>query len=227
MTFLRTFWNKCKHMMPLAVFMIFYLLIFAYVEKRPAYHMHLLSSAFDHLVPFCEVFVIPYITWFFYITFGVLFFGLIEKDRTQYYQLSANLMIGMALFLLISLVWPNGHTLRPAILPRDNVFTRLVIMIYSTDTSTNVLPSIHVFNTIAMHTAVRRSTTLKQYPWVQRISGVIAVSIVLSTMFIKQHTVIDVATAMGLNLITWYLIYRQPQLLPHRTGYSRRRRLFE
>ena len=213
MSYMRTFYRKYKHLFPLAIFLIFYLTVFVYVENRPAYHMHLLASRFDHLIPFCERFVVPYIMWFFYITFGVLFFGIVEKDRDQCYQLSTNLMIGMALFLLISLIWPNGHTLRPAVLPRDNVFTRLVIMIYSSDTSTNVFPSIHVFNTIAMHTAVRHSTTLKKHPWAVRISGIIAVSIVLSTMFIKQHTVIDVVGAMGLNLVTWYVLYRQPQFL--------------
>ena len=215
MTYIKSFCQKYKHLFPLAIFLIFYLTVFGYVENRPIYHMHLLASRFDHLIPFCEVFIIPYIIWFFYITFGVLFFGLVEKDRDQYYQLSVNLMIGMALFLLISLVWPNGHTLRPAVFPRDNIFTRLVIMIYSSDTSTNVFPSIHVFNTIAMHAAVRHSTTLKKHPWAVRISGIIAVSIVLSTMFIKQHTVIDVVGAMGLNLITWYLLYRQPQFLTY------------
>lgn len=213
MSYMRTFYRKYKHLFPLAIFLIFYLTVFVYVENRPAYHMHLLASRFDHLIPFCELFVVPYIMWFFYITFGVLFFGIVEKDRDQCYQLSTNLMIGMALFLLISLIWPNGHTLRPAVLPRDNFFTRLVIMIYSSDTSTNVFPSIHVFNTIAMHTAVRHSTTLKKHPWAVRISGIIAVSIVLSTMFIKQHTVIDVVGAMGLNLVTWYVLYRQPQFL--------------
>ena len=213
MSYVRTFYRKYKHLFPLAIFLIFYLTVFVYVENRPAYHMHLLASRFDHLIPFCELFVVPYIMWFFYITFGVLFFGIVEKDRDQCYQLSTNLMIGMALFLLISLIWPNGHTLRPAVLPRDNVFTRLVIMIYSSDTSTNVFPSIHVFNTIAMHTAVRHSTTLKKHPWAVRISGIIAVSIVLSTMFIKQHTVIDVVGAMGLNLVTWDVLYRQPQFL--------------
>ena len=213
MSYMRTFYRKYKHLFPLAIFLIFYLTVFVYVENRPAYHMHLLASRFDHLIPFCELFVVPYIMWFFYITFGVLFFGIVEKDRDQCYQLSTNLMIGMALCLLISLIWPNGHTLRPAVLPRDNVFTRLVIMIYSSDTSTNVFPSIHVFNTIAMHTAVRHSTTLKKHPWAVRISGIIAVPIVLSTMFIKQHTVIDVVGAMGLNLVTWYVLYRQPPFL--------------
>ena len=212
-SYMKSFYRKYKHLLPLAIFLIFYLSVFVYVENRPDHHMHLLASQFDHLIPFCEIFVIPYIIWFFYITFGVLFFGIVERDRDQYYQLSTNLMIGMALFLLISLVWPNGHTLRPAVLPRDNVFTGLVVMIYSSDTSTNVFPSIHVFNTIAMHTAVSHSTTLKKHPWAVRFSGIIAVSIVLSTMFIKQHTVIDVVGAMGLNLVTWYLLYRQPQFL--------------
>lgn len=212
-SYMKSFYRKYKHLLPLAIFLIFYLSVFVYVENRPDHHMHLLASQFDHLIPFCEIFVIPYIIWFFYITFGVLFFGIVERDRDQYYQLSTNLMIGMALFLLISLVWPNGHTLRPAVLPRDNVFTRLVVMIYSSDTSTNVFPSIHVFNTIAMHTAVSHSTTLKKHPWAVRFSGIIAISIVLSTMFIKQHTVIDVVGAMGLNLVTWYLLYRQPQFL--------------
>ena len=212
-SYMKSFYRKYKHLLPLAIFLIFYLSVFVYVENRPDHHMHLLASQFDHLIPFCEIFVIPYIIWFFYITFGVLFFGIVERDSDQYYQLSTNLMIGMALFLLISLVWPNGHTLRPAVLPRDNVFTRLVVMIYSSDTSTNVFPSIHVFNTIAMHTAVSHSTTLKKHPWAVRFSGIIAISIVLSTMFIKQHTVIDVVGAMGLNLVTWYLLYRQPQFL--------------
>lgn len=214
----KNFWAKYKHFAPLTIFLLLYLILFAYVENRPAYHMHLLSSPYDHLIPFCEIFVVPYIGWFFYITLGVLFFGLIEKDRSQYYLLATNLCIGMSLFLVISLVWPNGHTLRPAIFPRDNIFTRLVIMIYSSDTSTNVLPSIHVFNTIAMHTAVMHSQTLKDYPWAKRISLVIAVSIVLSTMFIKQHTVIDVVTAMALNLVTGYIVYQRPSLLLRKTN---------
>ncbi len=209
MEFVNNMWARCRHLLPLALYLLLYLLVFAYVESRPAYHMHLLSSRFDHLIPFCEVFVVPYYLWFVYMVFGVLFMGIVEKDRTQYNLLAANLVIGMTLFLIISYVWPNGHTLRPAIIPRDNVFTRMVTAIYRSDTSTNVLPSIHVFNTIAMHTAIKRSTVLKNHPLVVRGSFILAVLIVLSTMFIKQHTVIDVVVAFGLNTATWYLLYQQ------------------
>ena len=58
MSYMRTFYRKYKHLFPLAVFLIFYLTVFVYVENRPAYHMHLLASRFDHLIPFCELFVV-------------------------------------------------------------------------------------------------------------------------------------------------------------------------
>lgn len=220
MTFIKNMWYRCRHLVPLALYMILYLAVFAYVESRPAYHMHLLASRFDHLIPFCEVFVVPYYLWFIYMVFGVLFIGIVEKDHTQYHLLAKNLCFGMTLFLIISYVWPNGHTLRPAIFPRDNIFTSMVAAIYRSDTSTNVLPSIHVFNTIAMHTAIRRSETLKDHPYVVRGSFIIATLIVLSTMFIKQHTVIDVVVAMALNAVTWYVLY-QPKAKPEFFSHSK------
>ena len=39
---------------------------------------------------------------------------------------------------------PNGQDLRPAVMPRDNIFCDLVAYTYSLDTNTNVFPSVHV-----------------------------------------------------------------------------------
>ena len=50
MTYIKSFCQKYKHLFPLAIFLIFYLMVFGYVENRPIYHMHLLASRFDHLV---------------------------------------------------------------------------------------------------------------------------------------------------------------------------------
>lgn len=221
MTFWKNIWSRYRHFLPVVLYMIFYMAVFAYVENRPVYHMHLLTSKFDKLIPFCEAFIIPYMLWFFYISLGVLFFGLIEEDRSQYYSLIMNLFIGMTLFLIISLIWPNGHTIRPAVFPRENIFTSLVTTIYKADTSTNIFPSIHVFNSIAMHTAVAHSKTLKNHPVIVKGSLILCVSIVLSTMFLKQHTLIDVVGAMIFNLITWSLIYqpkKSPQTMQRRTS---------
>ena len=83
----------------------------------------------------------------------------------------------------------------------------MVQWLHSTDTATNILPSIHVYNSLAVHMAVIKSEKLRQYKWVQVISFVLAVSIVLSTIFLKQHSVWDVITAGILAAVMYAFVY--------------------
>ena len=75
------------------------------------------------------------------------------------------------------------------------------------DTATNVLPSIHVFNSVAMCVAFRESDRLKNSRMVQRVSFTVTVLIILSTMFVKQHSVIDVLAGLFLSYIAYELVY--------------------
>ena len=59
-------------------------------------------------------------------------------------------MIGMTLFIVVSVVYPNELRLRPAGFDHDDIFTRLIINLYRTDNPTNVAPSIHVYNSLAI-----------------------------------------------------------------------------
>ena len=83
----------------------------------------------------------------------------------------------------------------------------LVQALYSADTSTNLFPSIHVYNSIGVHLAVSHSEKLRQYKWVQIGSGVLMVSIILSTMFLKQHSVFDVVTAFIMAAVMYSFVY--------------------
>lgn len=211
----KTVWARYRHFFPILVYMIFYMSIFTYVENRTNVHLHLIVSKYDHLIPFCEYFIVPYFMWFAYVGLGVAWFGLVEKDRSQYWSLVTNLCIGMTVFLIVSLVYPNGHTLRPGYIDRDNIFMDMVRALWRIDTSTNVLPSIHVFNSVAIHIAISRSETLKKHPAVIYASLVLCIAIIASTMFLKQHTVIDVVTALLMNAVCYIVVY-QPQT-SHRT----------
>ena len=130
------------------------------------------------------------------------------KNRDDYYRTCVFLFTGMTIFLIVSTLWPNGHHLRPYTMPRDNIFTHLLIGLYKTDTPTNLWPSIHVYNSIGAHLAIAKSSYFKDKPWIRCGSFVLAVSIILSTMFIKQHSVFDVLTAFGLSAIMYILVYR-------------------
>ena len=74
---------------------------------------------------------------------------------------------GMTIFLIICTVFPNGLNLRPDTFVRDNIFVDMVRQLYQTDTSTNVLPSIHVFNSIGAVIAISHSDALKKHKAVQ------------------------------------------------------------
>lgn len=192
--------------LPLA-YLLFYLLIFSYVEQRNGVFVHMISCWVDKLIPFSEVFIIPYLLWFFYIAAAIIYFGFSTKGKTEYYQLLTTLGIGMTLFLIISLLYPNGHVLRPTAFIRDNIFVDMVKALHQVDTSTNVLPSIHVFNSVAVAYAIAHHPVLEKKLWIVRSSNILAFLIVCSTVFLKQHSFIDVVAALALNFVCYRFIY--------------------
>lgn len=198
---------KYKHAIPFLIYSIIYLIWFAYLEQTITadYDYHVIHMGIDDYIPFIEIFVIPYFLWFAYIAVVVLFFFF--QNKKEYYQLCAFLATGMTLFLIISTLWPNGHHLRPSVMPRDNIFTQMISSLYHTDTATNICPSIHVYNSLAAHFAIIKSTECKHRKWVRIASLILASSIILSTIMIKQHSVFDVLTAFLLAGIMYFIIY--------------------
>jgi membrane-associated phospholipid phosphatase len=144
--------------------------------------------------------------WFFYIGWGVIYFYL--KDRDEYVRLCAVLFTGMTVFLIVSTIYPNGHYLRPVVFAHDNLCTRIVRWLYASDTATNLFPSIHVYNSIAVNHSIWHSEQFHDRPKVRYGSAILMVSIILSTMFLKQHSVFDVVTGIVLALFVNSFVYR-------------------
>lgn len=191
----------------MAVYGVFYMLAFRYLEERTVYGYHVVHTVFDDLIPFCEYFIVPYLLWFPYVLGTVVYFIFFNKNKREFYQLSYNLMMGMTVFLVVSYVYPNIQYLRPTTFAHHNVFTALVQQLYAADTPTNILPSIHVFNSLAVHMAIASSESLKNKKFIKNGSLILTTLIVLATMFLKQHTVIDVCMAITLALFGLVVFY--------------------
>lgn len=189
----KNLYDQYKHGLWILVYMVFYLLGFFILENAEHRHYHIIHSWIDDLIPFCEYFIVPYLLWFAYLAVGVGWFIFRAKDKREYYQLTSVLVLGMTIFLIVSCVYPNKQDLRPVVFDNNNIFTQMVQHLYATDTPTNILPSIHVFNSLAMFYAINRSPQLKKRYGVRIFCGVLTVSIILSTMFLKQHSVVDVS----------------------------------
>ncbi|MGN0510979.1 MAG: phosphatase PAP2 family protein [Lachnospiraceae bacterium] len=204
------FIKKYKHGFVIVTYSILYLCIFQYLEQRHVYSYHLIHCALDDLIPFCEYFIVPYLLWFPYQVFVIAYFIFFNKEKREYYQLTLNLCMGMTVFLIVSWLYPNIQLLRPAVFTGDSLFIRAVQQLYSMDTPTNILPSIHVFNSIAIHLAICKCEQLRDKKWLKRGAGILTFLIILSTMFLKQHSVIDVTLGSAMAGAGYLLFYSRP-----------------
>lgn len=194
-----------KEISVMVLYGIVYLVTFFYLEARKTSY-HVIHFGIDAYIPFCEYFIVPYLLWFVYVAGMVLYLGL--KDKEECRKMVAFLIAGMTIFLVISAVFPNGHHLRPKTFTRDNIFVDLVKHLYTVDTSTNVVPSIHVYNSIAVMIAVWRTKCFqKKYvrKWMLLLLGV---SIICSTVLLKQHSMLDVLVACILSALVYAVCYR-------------------
>ncbi len=203
--FKKTFYEY-RHAIPLLVYGVVYLAWFSHLEQTVTKQYTIIHIAMDDYIPFVELFVIPYFLWFAYVAAVVLFFFF--KDKDDYYRTCIFLFTGMTVFLIVSTLWPNGHHLRPRIMPRDNFFTHWVSHLYKIDTATNLWPSIHVYNSIGAHLAIAKSQHFQNKKGIRIASFALAVSIILSTMFIKQHSAFDVLTAFVMATVMYAVVYR-------------------
>ena len=201
---MKSFFHKYKHAW-IFLYGLIYFPWFGYLEKTVTSNYHVIHVTLDDKIPFIEFFIVPYLLWFGFITFAAFYFFFTNKN--DFYRMAMFLIIGMTVFLIISTIYPNGQNLRPTHYERDNIFVDLVSSLYKGDTSTNVFPSIHAYNSIGVHIAVRNSERLKKNQFAQYGSFVLAVLIILSTMFLKQHSVIDVIGAIVLAIPAYYLAY--------------------
>lgn len=201
---MKTLLHKYKHAW-VFLYALIYFPWFGYLEKNVTNNFHIIHTALDERIPFVEMFIVPYLLWFVFITFATLYFFF--TSRSEFYRMAAFMIIGMTVFLIISTIYPNGQILRPTVFARENIFVDLVRDLYIGDTPTNIFPSIHAYNSIGVHLAVRNSERLKENKIAQHGTFMLAVLIILSTMFLKQHSVLDVIGAIILAVPAYYLAY--------------------
>ena len=180
------------------IYMPIYLFFFVLAEKMTT-EVTYINIPLDDKIPFVEGFIVPYLLWFPFMALGIVY--VFFMDKKEFLPMGWNLVIGMSLFLVVSFIFPNGLQLRPEVFPRDNICTDLVKHLYSIDTSTNVIPSIHVFNSLVCGISFGRVLWWNKHKVCAVCSYVMAGLIVLSTMFVKQHSIVDVVTGILMYIV--------------------------
>ncbi len=196
----REFMLKYKHFLLVLGFLPL-LALFNHLESSliPVITMH---TRVDEVIPFIPLFCIPYLLWFPYMGWAVIYSGI--KDLPSFYQLIVGLFSGMGIAYLIFYFLPNSQDLRPLTYGKD-FLSQLVFYIQSVDSNTNVFPSIHVINAIVVHDAIRSIPNAVTSDRIKQGSLFLMILICISTMFIKQHSIVDVIAGIVIAKGIYYI----------------------
>ena len=197
----------------MALYTIFYLSVFHSLEANVPLRSILVHCRLDDLIPFNEWFVIPYCSWFLLLA-GVTA-ALWWCDTASYDKLCLTMFSGMTFCLIVYMILPNGLELRPAVetLGRDNPALRVMQLLWKADAAVNVCPSIHCQSSACMAMAFSHSKLAEGKPLRKVLAWVWAALICLSTVFTKQHSVIDVACGLAVAFVWLPVVYRPARAL--------------
>lgn len=174
---------------------------------------HVVHCAVDDMIPFCEAFVIPYGIWYVFL-FGMHLYTFFY-DVQAFKRYTKYLTISFSISTTIFLLFPTCQNLRPTAFPRDNVLTNIVGALYVADTNTNVCPSEHVIGSIAVFSAALNTESLRT-PKRLTLIGITAFFTSICTVFLKQHSFVDVLAAIPVCLLTYWFCYGKEKRTLHR-----------
>lgn len=200
-------WYK-KHTLMIAVsYLIFYLTAFCWLEETvvPKYIIH---CKLDEMIPFVEEFIVPYVFWYIYVVGTFLWFN--RRGWKDYSRLCLMIFSGLTICLVIYYIFPTGLNLRLAgDVPKNTGFLYNVVgYLRAIDTPTNVCPSIHVMNTVMIFQAICSLDDLKYRKIAIPVHFVITVLICASTVFLDQHSVVDVVCGIMMSVVIHGLVYK-------------------
>ena len=200
--------SKCNdpeyaHLKLLLGWVGYFVMYFLTENLIPAEACHPMHSPLDDLIPFCEYFLVPYVGWYLLIVVSLGYFLLYNIENFK--RLQTYIIITQVVAMLIYVLYPSRQDLRPEVFPRENILTYAVSFLYSFDTNTGVCPSLHVAYSLGIASTWLRERSASRL-W-KTFVVVFVILICLSTMFIKQHSAVDVFAAIPVCLLAEYLVF--------------------
>ena len=183
-------------------YFILYLLTENLIPAESCYPVH---CWLDDVVPFCEWFIIPYVSWYFLIIGSLAYFLLYSVDSFK--KLQTYIIITQIIAMAVYVIFPTRQDLRPTVM-YANPLTWIVNLIYSVDTNTGVCPSLHVGYSLGIASTWLREKSVPK--WLRVLIAVWCGVICISVAFVKQHSVVDIFAAIPMCMFAeWFVFSRK------------------
>lgn len=151
------------------------------------------TSYLDQHIPLIQEFSIFWLS-FPLLLVGSIIYGLVKAEFFKFKKFINSLIIIQIIAYLFHLVIPSTLT-RPE---ATDILTKLA---YWVDNPTNLMPSLHVADSVIVGFFLNDSLSSKYY---KSIIWLWICLIIVSTLFIKQHVLVDVITGIILSSLTHF-----------------------
>ena len=163
-------------------------------EEGTGYRLDFLG---ENYIPFIPEMAIFYVYLFYpMVVLTMIYFAFIKEEKG--YALGWSIVIMNAIATIVYIIFPvSTYWWRQELLANrieGNFFADTMYLFYENETSCNCVPSMHAgmsvicFFTWYQYYKIKQDTKSRN---IAIFTGIIAVGVVLSTLFVKQHYIID------------------------------------
>ena len=192
---------KNKKILMLILFLFIYQTSLYLIAKITPIEINVVGNAIDNKIPFIPQFIFAYISWYVMLFLvPYIFYKTNPKSFNKYY-ITTFLCITIGLFIYF--FYPT--TMYRADIEFKSISEYLVNIIYKMDTpALNCLPSMHcVISFIFIYVSLTEKNLNIKYKVLLTIWSLL---VIVSTLFVKQHVLVDVISAFILSLIVFVLV---------------------
>jgi membrane-associated phospholipid phosphatase len=169
-------------------------LLYPWLNKRAA-NAHIIKLWIDDWIPLVPIFSIPYIL---YIPFLAITLGYFVFFTELYQAISISFIFCIGVASIIYFFYQTTVP-RPEITGTD-VFSKMVLYIYSKDHPYNCFPSLHTALSVLSFLY-----WIQVFPNLKWSMGAFVLSILISTVTLKQHYIPDVISGILLAITSLYV----------------------
>jgi membrane-associated phospholipid phosphatase len=152
-----------------------------------------LKLPLDNSIPLIPTFIIPYLFGLIF-WLGFIIYTTLYQDSETFKRVMISFSLAAITSSLIYIIFPTFVS-RPEVTGTDT-FSNLITWLYSSDRANNAFPSGHTFYTLI--TCIYLTKLFPKYKLVWIIIGVL---IIASTLFTKQHYLLDVVGGIVLGFL--------------------------
>lgn len=189
-----------------------YLVWFFAMEKIPNRNYHIVYSKLDDYIPFYKPAILMYSSWFLMLVIPFVYL-LKRKSYDNMYNIIIPMFLAMYISLIIYVIYPTALDIRVTDITGNDICSWIIRKIQGIDAPNNVCPSIHVSTTVIIYNQFRK--ILKDNKKSKAFFLLWSVGICISTMLVKQHSIIDVLCGVVLAYVILFVFNKKQNTAYH------------